>query len=161
MSKKRSASESIVFAGLVLIASAASAQEVKGSGTHMFVPKLVESFALADGTTSNRMTWSGFMTADDPTSPLRQSSMYCSGTAILTKDNKPVRAAGTCDAVDLQGDVVFYWWRQDDNRNGGKWGYLGGSGKWANVEGGGTWEQTQTWKDGRIANSWKGTWKTK
>ena len=106
------------------------------------------------------MFFPGFITADDPSNPLRLASMTCAGTAVTTKDGKPIRSAGTCDSVDAQGDVAFYWWRADE-KNGGRWGFLGGTGKWTNVEGGGTYEPTFKWKDGREGNNWKGTWKTK
>jgi len=158
MTKKRFVPVGIVCVGL-LVAPALSAQEVKASGSNMFVPKIVETFTLNDGTTVNRMQWSGFITADDPANPLRQASMTCSGDAVLAKDGKPIRSAGTCDSVDAQGDVAFYWWRSDDK--GGRWGFLGGTGKWVTVEGGGTYEPTPGWKDGRQGNNWKGTWKTK
>jgi len=150
----------IVWAGLVLVASPLSAQDVKASGTNMFVPKVVESFSLADGSKASRVFFSGFITADDPANPLRLSSMTCSGTTIDAKDGKPVRSAGTCDSVDAQGDVAFYWWRADE-KNGGRWGFLGGTGKWSNVEGGGTYDPAFQWKDGRQGNTWKGSWKAK
>ncbi|HEX2798664.1 MAG TPA: hypothetical protein VHQ44_03235 [Thermoanaerobaculia bacterium] len=160
MLKKKLAAVGIVLVGLSLVASPLSAQDVKASGTNMFVPKVVETFSLADGSTVSRMFFPGFITADDPSNPLRLASMTCSGTAIATKDGKPIRSAGSCDSVDKQGDVAFYWWRADD-KNGGRWGFMGGTGKWANVEGGGTYEPTYEWKDGRQGNNWKGTWKTK
>ena len=160
MLRKRAFSLGFVCVGLSLVASHLSAQEVKASGTNMFVPKVVESFSLADGSKVNRVFFPGFITADDPSNPLRMASMTCSGTTVDTKDGKPIRSAGTCDSVDAQGDVAFYWWRADE-KNGGRWGFLGGTGKWANVEGGGTYEPSFQWKDGRQGNSWKGSWKTK
>lgn len=160
MSKRGFIALGIVCVGMFLVAAPLSAQEVKGSGTNMFAPKVVESFSLPDGTTANRIFFPGFITADDPSSPLRLASMTCAGTTITTKDGKPIRSAGTCDSVDAQGDVAFYWWRSDE-KSGGRWGFLGGTGKWTNVEGGGTYEPTFQWKDGRMGNNWKGTWKTK
>ncbi len=157
---KRLASFTLALVSCLAVAPALSAQEVKASGTNMFVPKIVESFSLADGSTVSRVFFPGFIAADDPSNPLRLASMTCSGTTVDTKDGKPIRSAGTCDSVDAQGDVAFYWWRSD-SKNGGRWGFLGGTGKWANVEGGGTYEPTFLWKDGRQGNSWKGTWKTK
>ena len=148
----------IALAGLVLLASGLSAQEIKGSGSNMFVPQVVETFTLADGTTVNRMSFKGFIIADDPSNPLRQASMTCTGTAVVANDGKPIRSGGTCDSVDGDGDVAFYWWRADEK--GGRWGFLGGTGKWVTVEGGGTYEPSATWKDGRQANKWKGSWKT-
>ncbi len=150
----------LALAVLAVGASTSSAQEMKGSGMNMFAPKVNESFELADGTTANRMSWSGFMMADDPASPLRLASMTCSGFAVLRKDQVPVRSAGTCDSVDRDGDVAFYWWRHDE-KGGGRWGFLGGTGKWATVEGGGTYEPAYQWKDGRSGNNWKGTWRLK
>ncbi|MGA7992344.1 MAG: hypothetical protein WCC53_12975 [Thermoanaerobaculia bacterium] len=160
MSKKNLITLGIVCVGLALATAPLSAQEVKASGTNMFVNKVNESFSLADGSTASRVSSTGFIASDDPSNPLRLASMTCTGTSITAKDGKPVRGAGTCDSVDGQGDVAFYWWRTDE-KNGGRWGFLGGTGKWANVEGGGTYEPTFQWKDGRTGNNWKGTWKTK
>ena len=47
MSKKSFVALGIVCVGLSLVASPLSAQEVKASGTNMFVPKVVETFSLA------------------------------------------------------------------------------------------------------------------
>jgi len=159
MSKKRFIALGVVCAGFSLVASPLSAQEVKGSGTNMFVNKVVESFSLADSSMVSRVSSLGFITADDPSSPLRLASMTCEGTSVTTKDGKPIRGAGSCDSVDAQGDVAFYWWRIDEKN--GRWGFMGGTGKWANVEGGGTYEPAFQWKDGRTGNNWKGSWKTK
>lgn len=160
MSKIKLATVGVVLAVLSLVAPVLSAQEIKGTGDNMFVPEVVETFTLTDGTTVNRMSFKGFMTADDPSNPLRRASMACTGTAVVAKDGKPIRSAGTCDSVDGDGDVAFYWWRADE-KNGGRWGFLGGTGKWITVEGGGTYEPTPPWKDGRQGNNWKGTWKSK
>ena len=160
MSKQTVVTLGVLLVALAIGPSTLTAQEVKASGMNMFAPKISESFQLADGTTANRMSWSGFMTADDPANPLRLASMTCSGVAVLRADQTEVRSAGTCDSVDRDGDVAFYWWRHDE-KAGGRWGFLGGSGKWANVEGGGTYEPTYQWKDGRMGNNWKGSWRTK
>ena len=161
MSKKNLVAFGIVCVGLTLVASPLSAQEVKASGSNVFLaPKVVETFTLADGSIVNRVQQSGFLMADDPANPLRLASMTCAGTVVAAKDGKPIRSAGTCDTVDKQGDVAFYWWRSDE-KNGGRWGFLGGTGKWVNVEGGGTYEPTPGFKDGRQGDTWKGTWKTK
>ncbi len=159
MSKSTLATVGVVLVGLSLVPSVLSAQEIKGSGDNMFVPEVVETFTLADGTTVNRMSFKGFITADDPSNPLRRASMSCTGTAVVAKDGKPIRSAGTCDSVDADGDVAFYWWRADGTA--GRWGFMGGTGKWITVEGGGTYEPTAGWKDGRQGNKWKGTWKSK
>lgn len=159
MSKIKLATVGVVLAGLSLVAPVLSAQEIKGTGDNMFVPEVVETFTLTDGTTVNRMSFKGFMTADDPSNPLRRASMACTGTAVVAKDGKPIRSAGTCDSVDADGDVAFYWWRADGNA--GRWGFMGGTGKWTTVEGGGTYEPSTQYKDGRQTNKWKGSWKSK
>jgi hypothetical protein len=159
MSKSTLATVGVVLVGLSMVAPAVSAQEMKASGDNMFVPEVVETFTLTDGTTVNRMSFKGFITADDPSNPLRRASMTCSGTAVVAKDGKPIRSAGTCDSVDAEGDLAFYWWRADGTA--GRWGFMGGTGKWITVEGGGTYEPTAGWKDGRQGNKWKGTWKSK
>ena len=159
MSKSTLATVGVVLVGLSLVPAVMSAQEIKASGDNMFVPEVVETFTLTDGTTVNRMSFKGFITADDPSNPLRRASMTCTGSAVVAKDGKPVRSAGTCDTVDADGDVAFYWWRADGTA--GRWGFMGGTGKWITVEGGGTYEPTAGWKDGRQGNKWKGTWKSK
>ncbi len=159
MSKPKLPLAGVVLAGLTLIAVPSSAQEIKGSGRNMFVPEVVETFTLSDGTTVNRVSFKGFINADDPSNPLREASMVCSGTAVVAKDGAPIRSAGTCDSVDGDGDVAFYWWRSD--ASGGRWGFMGGTGKWTTVEGGGTYAPSTQYKDGRQTNTWKGTWKAK
>jgi hypothetical protein len=149
----------VVLGVLVLAVPTLRAQEVHGSGSNMFIPKVLQSFELPDGTTANRMTYKGFMSDQNPSSPLHLASMVCEGTTINAKDGTQMRGAGYCDSVDAQGDVAFYWWRGDGK--GGNWGFMGGTGKWSNVEGGGTYEASYLWKDGRFANNWKGSWKTK
>ncbi len=160
MLKKTVVAACIVLAVLAVGAPTSSAQEIKGSGVNVFVPKINESFMLADGTTANRMTFTGFIRADDPANPLGLSSMSCAGTAIMRKDQTEVRSAGSCDSVDKDGDVALYWWRHDE-KSGGHWGFLGGTGKWTNAEGGGTYEPAYQWKDGRTGNTWQGSWKMK
>ncbi len=160
MSKTVVVAVGLVLAALTLGAPTASAQEIQGAGVNVFAVEINESFELADGTTANRMSFNGFIKADNPTNPLGLSSMTCTGTVIMRKDQTEVRSAGACDSVDKDGDVAFYWWRNDE-KSGGRWGFLGGTGKWTNVEGGGTYEQAFQWKDGRSGNTWKGTWKTK
>jgi hypothetical protein len=160
MSKTAVVAVGLVLAGLAVGAPTASAQEIQGAGVNVFEVKINESFDLADGTAANRMSFNGFIKADNPTNPLGLSSMTCTGTVIMRKDQTEVRSAGTCDSVDKDGDVAFYWWRNDE-KSGGRWGFLGGTGKWTNVEGGGTYQQAFQWRDGRSGNTWKGTWKTK
>ena len=160
MSRKRMSATGVALSCLLLVAGSLAAQEIKGSGSNMFVPEIVETFTLSDGATANRTTSRGFIIADDPSNPLRQASMYCTGTNVVAKDGKPIRSAGTCDSVDPDGDVAFYWWRFDE-KSGGRWGFLGGTGKWVAADGGGTWAPTAGWKDGRQGNTWKGTWKMK
>ncbi len=158
MVKQMVVASGIVLVGLAFGVSTSSAQEFRASGMNMFAPKINESFELADGTTANRMSLNGFIMADDPANPLRLASMTCTGTSIVRKDQTEVRSAGTCDSVDKDGDVAFYWWRHDE-KSGGRWGFLGGTGKWSNVEGGGSYEQAYQWKDGRTGDTWKGSWK--
>jgi hypothetical protein len=157
---KRILSIGVMLVCLGLIALTAAGAEVTASGKNMFVPKIHKSFELGDGTTANRMTFSGFMTADNADNPLHLASMECSGTAVTDDAGEQVSAAGSCDSVDGDGDVAYYWWSMDRDQ-GGRWGFLGGTGKWVGVEGGGTYEEAYDWKDGKTGNNWKGTWKMK
>ena len=90
---------------------AASAAEMSGSGQNMFVPEIVESFQLPNGIMANRTLLKGFMTSDDPASPLALASMTCSGITIVDKEGVQLSGGGTCDSVDKDGDVALYWWR--------------------------------------------------
>ncbi len=38
--------------------------------------------------TVNRMSFKGFITADDPSNPLPRASMTCTGNAIVAKDGR-------------------------------------------------------------------------
>jgi hypothetical protein len=159
MSEKRSWVAGVLFACVAVLASPAQAADVTASGRNMFVNKVLESFKLPDGTVASRVLSSGFITADDPRNPLALAAMTCMGTSV-TRGETMVRGAGTCDSLDADGDVAFFWWRSDD-KGGGHWGFLEGTGKWSGVEGGGTYAPGPAWKDGRNSNVWKGTWKTK
>ena len=159
MSTKGSWIAGMLVAGVAVLTPPARAADVAASGRNMFVNKVLESFKLPDGNMASRVLSSGFITADDPASPLSLASMTCSGTSV-TRAEATVRGAGTCDSVDADGDLAFYWWRYDD-KSGGRWGFLGGTGKWSGVEGGGTYAPGQAWKDGRTSNTWKGSWKTR
>lgn len=148
-----------VLGCLVLTALPTSAGELSGSGKNMFMPKVLSSMELADGTVASRILFKGFMTDDTEGSPLAAASMQCAGTAINDKDGAPISGGGTCDSVDADGDIAMYWWRSKGME--GKWGFLGGTGKWKGVEGGGTYKQTYQWLDGKVGNTWQGTWTMK
>jgi hypothetical protein len=159
MATKRLWMAGILVAGIVLVTSSARAADVTASGKNMFVNKVLESFKLPDGNMAMRVLSSGFITADDPANPLSLASMTCSGTSV-NRGETTVRGAGTCDSVDADGHIAFFWWRFDEG-SGGQWGFLGGTGKWTGVEGGGTYAPGQAWKDGRSSNTWKGSWKSR
>lgn len=148
-----------VICCLVLTAIPAGAGEMSGGGQNMFMPKVMSSMELADGTVANRMLFKGFMTDRTEGSPLAVASMQCAGTTIVGKEGAPISSGGTCDSVDADGDIALYWWRAEGTS--GKWGFMGGTGKWKGVEGGGTYEQTHMWLDGKMGNTWKGTWTMK
>jgi len=159
MSKNRTLVMGILIAGAAIAGDRAQAAEVSASGKNMFVNKVLESVKLADGTTAIRVLSDGFMSTEDAGNPLSLASMNCSGTTVR-RGEATVSGAGSCESLDLDGDVAFYWWRYDE-KAGGRWGFLGGTGKWSGVEGGGTYTPAFAWKDGKNGNTWKGTWKTK
>jgi len=148
-----------VLVGMVVATLPASAGEMSGSGHNMFVPKVLQEIELPDGIMANRILFKGFMNDDTAGSPLGLASMQCSGTTIASKDGSPISGGGTCDSIDKDGDLAFYWWHSEGTK--GKWGFLGGTGKWKGVEGGGTYEQTHIWLDGKMGNNWQGTWTLK
>ena len=74
-----------VICCLVLTALPAGAGEMSGGGQNMFMPKVMSSMELADGTVANRMLFKGFMTDETEGSPLAVASMQCAGTTIVGK----------------------------------------------------------------------------
>ena len=127
-----------VFAGVIAGASLAQVQaaEIKVSGTVTYATTLAEETKLPDGNTTVRVHQKGVIVDKDPASPLNLNGQDCDGMVIVAPDQKgPAPGAGSCDAVDKDGDRWWLWWVEKD---GNRWGVIYGTGKFAGMTGGGT-----------------------
>ena len=136
----------------------AAQQTVTGNGFSVFGPTVTESIALPGGATVRRTASSGFIVTPDPDNPLNEANHKCSTTNLIAADGS-VSVAGYCDGIDADGDAWWLWIRGD--QDGGTWAYIGGTGKFDGIEGGGTYSVGDGWPDGRIINSWEGSWTMK
>ena len=135
------------------------AQDVKGSGRVSYVPHASETFELPDGTAGQRLHLKGVVTANEPTNSIHFSTQDCFGTYLMNSDGTISSASGYCDGIDRDGHIWWIWWKGD--QAGSSWGFLGGTGKYDGVEGGGTTKTELLSPDGRLVDSWEGSWKMK
>jgi hypothetical protein len=127
-----------VFAGIIAGGSLAQAQaaEIKVGGTVTYAYTSAEESKLPDGSTIGRVHAKGVIVDKDPKSPLNLNAQDCDGFGVITADGKgPPPGAGSCDAVDKDGDRWAMWWVEKD---GNRWGVTYGTGKFAGMTGGGT-----------------------
>ena len=152
---------SALFAAVavLLLAAPSAAQERKDSGSYAAVPGASDSYKLADGSTVEGSPSAGFLVTDDASSPLHLVGMSCAGSSVVNSDGNSSSGGGHCVIVDQAGDVIWAWWRGD--QNGGTWGFMGGTGKFAGVKGDGTWMNDREFPGGKFINKWKMTWQVK
>jgi len=148
---RKSAVLSILLVAVLLVASPAFAQSVKGE--NVVVVKDSTTTKLASGksyvTTGNHQV---FLTSD-PKHPLNGASGDCDGACVI--DGSNAMCMGSCTAVDVDGDIAFFTW---DGQNDGSWKLAGGSGKWKGSSGQGTWKNTSASAPGNFArNAWEGS----
>jgi hypothetical protein len=126
-----------VFAGIIASASLAHVQaaEIKASGTGTYAITSAEETKLPDGSTMLRFHQKGVLVDKDPTSPFNLNAQDCDGVVIIASDGKSASGAGSCDAVDKDGDRWWLWWVE---KEGNPWGVTYGTGKFAGMTGGGT-----------------------
>ena len=143
---------SVLLVSLLLIASAASAQAVKGE--NVVVGKDAITTKLADGKTHvTQGNHQVFLTAD-PKHPLNGASGDCDGACVMDASNVAM-CMGSCTEVDRDGDIAFFTW---DGQTEGGWKLAGGSGKWKGSSGQGTWKNTVAAAPGNFARiAWEGT----
>lgn len=141
-----------VFVSVVVAASAAVAQTVKGE--NVVVVKEPASTKLPNGKTYvTNGNHQFFMTAD-PKHPMNGASGDCDGACVMDTADSGT-CMGSCTAVDRDGDIAFFTW---DGLTEGGWKLAGGSGKWKGSSGQGTWKNTVTAIPGNFArNAWEGT----
>lgn len=149
---RKSAVFSILLVAVLLVASPALAQSVKGE--NIVVLKDSTTTKLASGksyvTQGNHQV---FLTSD-PKHPLNGASGDCDGACIVDASNAGT-CMGSCTAVDREGDIAFFTW---DGMTEGGWKLAGGSGKWKGASGQGTWKNTETAAPGNFArNAWEGS----
>ena len=127
-----------VFVGILAGASLAPVQaaEVKVGGTVTYAVTSIEETKLSDGSTMFRVHQKGAIVDKDASSPLNLNAQDCDGFVIAAPGaTGPAPGAGSCDAVDKDGDRWAMWWVEKD---GNRWGVTYGTGKFAGMTGGGT-----------------------
>jgi hypothetical protein len=145
-----------VLAGLSV---AEAGPKVSGSGYGLYIRKSRDSNKLSDDRRIDQETNTGYLTTAQPDNPLNMNTQTCTGTTVTSADGKTGTGSGYCASVDADGDVTWMWFRGD--LNAGTWGFLDGTGKFKGIEGGGTWKTKQRSADGRLINTWEGSWQTK
>jgi hypothetical protein len=131
------------------------AAEVKVDATITFVTVSNETSTLSDGRTIMRIHQKGIIRATDPASPYNLSQQDCFGTIVVAKGGSSFQGAGSCDAIDKDGDIWWLWW--SDSASGSPWGVIRGTGKYEGMTGGGTTVTDVQLPDGRSSISVTGT----
>jgi hypothetical protein len=133
----------------------AQAAEVKVDATITLVTVSNETSTLNDGRTVMRIHQKGIIRASDPTSPFNLSPQDCFGTLVVAKEGSAFEGAGSCDAIDKDGDIWWLWW--SDSKAGSPWSVIRGTGKYEGMTGGGTTVTDVQLPDGRSSITVTGT----
>ena len=149
----------MVLGALVIVAGVGTAAEESATGSATYIPVHSKAMELANGDTSQITHLKGVILADDPSVSLHLAMQDCVGTTVIPSDGGPPDGAGYCAGTDANGDLWWIWWH--NGPGGNLWGFIGGTGKYKGIEGGGTTEQQVMGADGRMAITWKGSWKMK
>jgi len=129
--------------------------EYTAKGGNAFVSEVTGSLDLPDGTTRITVHNRGFIWNDGEPVVGGNGSMDCIGSNILSAEGEPMSGAGTCEAIDLDGDIWWVWW---NGAAGGDFGFTGGTGKYTGITGGGSWMSDSQYADGKVMNKWEGSW---
>jgi hypothetical protein len=141
---------------LAVCVTAASAQMTyEATGGNVFIPKVMSSVDLPDGNMLLRIMNSGFSWSENEEAVGGNGSINCYGSNIVNADGEQIDGSGTCETMDTDGDLWWIWWT---GAMAGDWGFTGGTGKYAGITGGGTWASEIEYPDGRVMNSWTGSW---
>lgn len=133
----------------------ATAGELNGKGTVTFSVTPVSSTPLASNTRHDEVRLKGVILADDPANPLHLSTQDCAGGSVSDAQGMAIEAAGSCTAVDRDGDM---WWLWYHNKGADRtWGVIAGTGKYSGATGSGTTAELAGTADGRLVISWQGT----
>lgn len=140
------------------LALAPLAQASEGGGTVTYVQTWSEVTKLPGGSSLQHAHLKGVILMDKADGLFHLQTQDCSGSTAINADGKVVDSAGSCTAVDKDGDV---WWLSYHNGSqGNTWTFIGGTGKYKDIKGGGTSVYLLQTADGRFVNSWKGSWTT-
>jgi hypothetical protein len=138
------------------LALAPLAQAAEGGGTVTYVQTWSEVTKLPGGRSLQRAYLKGVILMDKADGLFHLQTQDCSGSTAIGADGKVDDSAGSCTAVDKDGDV---WWLSYHNGpQGNTWTIIGGTGKYKGMKGGGTSVDLVLTADGRLVNSWKGSW---
>jgi len=108
-----------------------------------------------------------FTFAEDAASPLNNASQNCTATPVVSASGELVTNAGFCMSTDADGDIAWFWWRQEESGTEncptacGSWGYYNGIGKFEGITGGSTWKSVSDYPDGSGTGVWNGTYELK
>jgi hypothetical protein len=155
MKSTRFASNVVMTTLAAMPVAIAQAADVKVDATMTFVTVSNETSRLSDGRTIMRFHQKGIIRASDANSPFNLSPQDCVGTIVTDKDGKSFQGAGSCDAVDKDGDIWWLWW--SDGAEGSPWGVIRGTGKYEGMTGSGTTVTDVQLADGRSSITVKGT----
>jgi len=142
----------LAIGGLLVIPNIGLAKDVVGSGTVTYIQTSSSSDTLTDGTTIEHFTSAAVILCDDAENSLHLAQQDVAGTNIIDAKGEVVTSTGHGSAVDRDGDIMVFWWKD------GEWGFFGGTGKYAKVKGGGTSTTLLITADGRQVITWEGKW---
>ena len=83
----------------------AAAGEMTGSGTVTYVVTPLSSTKLGNGNTVVRLYLKGVVLAGDTGNPLHLASQDCTGSSLIGKTGKQLRAGGSCTGIAKDGDI--------------------------------------------------------
>lgn len=144
----------------VLIAGALAlsplAQAAEGSGSVTYVTTWTQTMKQPGGRALQYAHLKGVILTDKADGPFHLSAQDCSGSVAIGADGKVEDSAGSCTAVDKDGDI--WWLSYHDGPQEHTWAIIGGTGKYKGIKGGGTTTDLVLTADGRQVITWKGSW---
>ena len=134
---------------------AATAEEMKVSGTLVYIPVSQQAAKQPDGSMLLNIAYKGVIRADAAASPLNLMAHDCRVTVSVSADGQSQTGGGHCTGIDSDGDA---WWLSFmTTAKGSEWTAMGGSGKYEGVTGEGTTTKDTEFPDGRLAEHFEGT----
>lgn len=126
----------VAIAAVLAFASAGLSAELQASGSVTYVMVASDTVELAGGHTMTSLTQKGVILDSDPASPLNLSAQDCTGTIVSAGEGGATSGAGSCVAVDQDGDAWWLWWTSDGAT--GDWTAITGTGKYEGLTASGT-----------------------